>query len=152
MSTNAPKVSPLLWLLKFLQNNRVEITKFLTVGGANYVVDLSIFNLLRLVISPGTPVADKVISVGIATLFSWVVNRSWTFKGKATKKPLREVVLFALVNVAGMLPSLLCIWVSHYLLGFTSALADNISGNVIGLVLGTILRYACYKSFVFTGK
>ncbi len=37
----------------------------------------------------------------------------------------------------GMGIALLCLWVSHYLLGFTSALADNIATNVVGLALGT---------------
>ena len=44
---------------------------------------------------------------------------------------------------------LLCLWVSHYVLGFTSILADNISGNVIGLALGTAFRFTLYKLWVF---
>jgi len=39
--------------------------------------------------------------------------------------------------------------VSHYLLGFRSALADNISGNVVGVLLGNVFRYFMYRFFVF---
>jgi hypothetical protein len=39
--------------------------------------------------------------------------------------------------------------VSHYALGFTSVLADNISGNVIGLGLGTLFRFTFYRLWVF---
>ena len=42
-----------------------------------------------------------------------------------------------------------CLAVSHYVLGFTSALADNISANGVGLVLGTAFRYVCYRYLVF---
>jgi putative flippase GtrA len=48
-----------------------------------------------------------------------------------------------------MIISLSCLWVSHYLLGFESALADNISANVIGLVLGTVFRFWGYHNWVF---
>jgi putative flippase GtrA len=34
-------------------------------------------------------------------------------------------------------------------LGFQSALADNISANIIGLVLGTIFRFWGYHNWVF---
>jgi putative flippase GtrA len=45
--------------------------------------------------------------------------------------------------------SLLCLWTSHYLLGFTSLLADNIATNVIGLGLGTAFRFTFYRIWVF---
>ena len=34
-------------------------------------------------------------------------------------------------------------------LGFTSLLADNISANVVGLVLGTAFRFLMYRYWVF---
>jgi hypothetical protein len=48
-----------------------------------------------------------------------------------------------------MLIGLGCLFVSHYLLGFESRLADNISSNVIGLGLGTLFRFTLYKLWVF---
>jgi putative flippase GtrA len=39
--------------------------------------------------------------------------------------------------------------VSHYLLGFTSVLADNIATNVVGLILGMAFRFTLYKTWVF---
>ena len=64
---------------------------------------------------------------------------------------MQEFLGFAVVNVLGMLPAVICLGISHYLLGFTSLLADNISANVIGLVLGTILRFFLYEHTIFTG-
>jgi putative flippase GtrA len=42
-----------------------------------------------------------------------------------------------------------CLAISHYLLGLTSPLADNISANVVGLILGTAFRFWAYRTFVF---
>jgi putative flippase GtrA len=50
----------------------------------------------------------------------------------------------------GLLISLTCLWVSHYVLGFTSVLADNVAANVVGLAAGTAFRFWAYKRFVFT--
>jgi len=46
--------------------------------------------------------------------------------------------------------SLLCLAVSHYVLGFKSGLADNIAANVVGLAVGTTFRFWAYRQLVFT--
>ena len=43
-----------------------------------------------------------------------------------------------------------CLWVSHYGMGFTSVLADNISANVVGLGLGAVFRFSLYRYWVFS--
>jgi putative flippase GtrA len=45
---------------------------------------------------------------------------------------------------------LACLWFSHYVLGFTSVIADNISSNVIGLGLGSVFRFTLYRYWVFS--
>jgi putative flippase GtrA len=62
---------------------------------------------------------------------------------------LKEAVVFGLVNVGGLAIASLCLFVSHYVLGHTSQLADNIAANGVGLVLGTAFRYVAYRWFVF---
>ena len=61
----------------------------------------------------------------------------------------REYLLFFFLNGVAMLIAISCLWFSHYVLGFTSALADNISANVVGLVLGTLFRFWSYRKWVF---
>jgi len=41
------------------------------------------------------------------------------------------------------------VWFTHDVLGFTSLLADNISANVIGLGLGTAVRFVLYRYWVW---
>lgn len=132
----------------------VEFTQFLTVGLGSYVVDVGLFNLLAysgIVTLPGdAPMVAKTISVSVAIIFSWVMNRLWTFRNKSDKSKGRELVLFILVNIGGLLLALGSLGVSRFVLGFDSQLADNIAANVVGLVLGTAFRYVCYRYIVFT--
>ena len=131
-----------------------QLAKFGVVGGVAYVVDVGLFNLLSYVGSPplldGQPLLAKVASTGVATVVAWLGNRYWTFRHNRRPDRAREFVLYLVMCMIGLLIALSCLWVSHYVLGFTSPLADNISANVIGLVAGTTFRFWAYKRFVFT--
>ena len=138
---------------EFVTKMRRELGKFGVIGLAAYVIDLTIFNLLRFAGGEGPlydkPLTAKVFSVLAATTFAYFGNRHWTFKDRTRSSFRREYTLFFVFNAVGMIISLSCLWVSHYLLGFDSALADNISANIIGLVLGTIFRFWGYHNWVF---
>ena len=51
-------------------------------------------------------------------------------------------------GIAGMVIALACLGVSHYVMGLTSVLADNVA-NIVGLVLGTVFRFWLYKVWVY---
>lgn len=130
-----------------------ELARFGSVGALAYVVDLGLFNLLRF--GPGDllaakPLTAKVLSVTAATVVAWLGNRYWTFAHRRTSARGRELAAFAVVNVGGLVIGLACLGFSHYVLGLRSPLADNISANGVGLVLGTALRYVLYQRLVFT--
>ena len=133
----------------------IELIKFGTVGGIGFVVDLGLFNLLQhgpLAVLTGKPITAKIASVSIAMIVTWLGNRLWTFSKQRTATRVREFIGFVVVNVGGMAIAILCLWISNYVLGYKSALADNISANGVGLVLGTAFRYFAYKHLVFTGS
>jgi putative flippase GtrA len=56
------------------------------------------------------------------------------------------------VSLAGAGIALGCLWVSHYALGLTSVLDDNIATNVVGLALGTGFRFALYRWWVYSAR
>ena len=131
-----------------------QLTRFGLVGTIGLVIDVSVFNLLRVtVLSPEAlhegPVIAKVVSTSLAIVANWMGNRHWTFARERRGHLGREGAEFFLVSFGGMLIGLACLWVSHYLLGFDSLLADNISSNVVGLVLGTAFRFWGYRVWVF---
>jgi putative flippase GtrA len=133
-----------------------ELLKFGAVGAVAFVVDIGVFNLLRTGIVGGEhglaekPLTAKTISVLIATIVAWLGNRYWTFRRRRRASRRREFALFLTMNMGGLGISLACLGFSHYVLGLTSALADNIAGNVIGLGLGTLFRFWAYRQLVFT--
>jgi putative flippase GtrA len=133
-----------------------QFSRFGVVGLGGLVLDVAVFNLLRLtVLAPENihegPVIAKVISTSLAIVANWLGNRYWTFGAQRRPHVLREGLEFALISIGGMGIALGCLWVSHYVLGFTSPLADNIASNVIGLGLGTAFRFTFYRLWVFRG-
>jgi putative flippase GtrA len=126
-----------------------EVAKFGTVGAMAFVIDVGLFNILRATILSDSPLTAKGISVIAATTFAFLANRHWTYRDRARTGYRRETLLFFATNAAALLISWACLATSHYLLGLDSQLADNISGNVIGVGLGTLFRFWAYRTWVF---
>jgi putative flippase GtrA len=95
------------------------------------------------------PLWAKVLSVTAATTVSWIGSRYWTFRDGRSNSPVKEALGFFAVNAVGMLIALLCLWFSHHLLGLTSAFADNVSGNIVGVLLGNVFRYLMYRHVLY---
>lgn len=127
-----------------------ELAKFGVVGAVAFVVDIGVFNLLRHGAMEDRPLTAKIISTVLATTVAFAGNRQWTFRHRERSSVRREYVLFFGLNGVALAIALGCLGVSHYLLNFTSPLADNISANVIGMGLGTMFRFWSYRRFVFT--
>jgi len=131
---------------------RHEVAKFGVIGIIAFGLDIGLFNLFRSM-SDGPfhdrPLTAKIASVLISTTFAYFGNRYWTFRNRGRTSMPREYLLFFVLNGVGLLISLSCLWFSHYALGFTSLWADNISGNIIGVGLGTLFRFWSYRKWVF---
>ena len=132
-----------------------EAAKFGVVGAVAFVVDTGTFNLLRYV-GPGgvgllhdKPLTANVISVVVSVVVAWLGNRYWTFRHRRRASAGRELVLFAVMNAAGLLISLACLGFTVYVLGLRGPVASNVSAKGVGLVLGTLFRWWAYRRFVF---
>jgi putative flippase GtrA len=140
-------------MLERLRRLAREAAKFGAVGAIGFVVDVGVFNILRYAGDPGVledkPLTAKAISVAVATVVTYLGNRHWTWRHRVRSGARREMTLFFLLNGMGMGIALMCLAVSHYVLGLTSPLADNISANVVGLFLGMLFRFWSYRTFVF---
>jgi putative flippase GtrA len=118
------------------------------------IVDVGGFNALRFAGGEGPlydyPLSAKAVSGAAATITAWLGNRYWTFRHTRRSAAHHEFLLFALVATLGTGISMGCLWFSHYLLGLTSPLADNIAANGFGLALATLFRFWAYRRHVFS--
>lgn len=134
-----------------------EATKFAIVGLTGVGVQFVVFNVLRYAgpdwvgVLEAKPITAQVIAIGLATVVTYLGNRYWTYHHREKGNPARELPIFLLLNAIAIAIGAACLAISHYGLGLTSPLADNLSGNVIGLGLGTLFRFWSYRRFVFTG-
>ena len=135
----------------FVELASPEVATFLVVGGAGYVVDVTSFNMLRSesLLSTLDPSYARIVAVALAMVVTYLGNRLFTWRDRASGDRRREIGLFVIFNLIGLAPSVATLVISHDLLGLTSRVADNISANVVGLALGTLFRYWSYKTFVF---
>lgn len=127
-----------------------EVAKFGVVGGIGFFIDTGIF--LWLITGPmeDSAVKAKVVATGVATVFSWVANRYWTFRNRRQSNVLREVVLFLIMNGIGAGIQAGFVFIAKYFLGVTSAGGMVLFGNVIGLGFATIFRFISYRLWVFS--
>ncbi|SDY00444.1 Putative flippase GtrA (transmembrane translocase of bactoprenol-linked glucose) [Micromonospora pattaloongensis] len=133
-----------------------EVGKFGAVGGVSFIVDIALFNVFRLALGMEV-LAAKTLSTTVAATIAFVGNRFWTWRQRERSGLAREYGLYFFFNAVGLGIGLACVAVSHYGLGgiwpgaFRTALADNISANVVGVALGTLFRFWAYRRFVFVG-
>jgi len=134
-----------------------ELAKFLVVGGTCYLVDVGLFTLLSHTVLSNKVVTAKAISVIIATILSYILNREWSFSRRGGREPRHEAMLFFLVNGIALAVNLIPLALSQYVFGFntdnytslTVSITNFISANIIGTILGMAFRFWAYRKWVF---
>lgn len=128
-----------------------ELLRFAVTGVAAYATDVAVFNLL-LVVGDTGPTVAKVVSSVLAIGVAFTGSRYYTWRHRPRRNVGREYALFFVFSALAAFIQLVCLWVSHFGLGLTSALADNISGNVIGMGLATLFRFWSFRTYVFPAE
>jgi len=146
-------------LVEWLRQRAGVLARFGVVGVVGIVVNLGVFNALRLgPLGPNDSVGGdddrvvtaKVVATVVSILFAWVAHRGWTFKGQQRHRPAKELALFGAVNAVAIVVEAGLVALTHHGFGWTSLLADNVS-SLVGIGLGTIVRYIGFTALVFTG-
>jgi putative flippase GtrA len=126
-----------------------ELAKFGVVGAVAYAITVAVSNSLRFGPAKLGPLTSLGIAMIVAATFSYFANRHWTWRHKARTGLGREYSLFIGLSVIGFALTELPVGFSEYVLHLHSPLAYNISGNVIGTILGTIWRFWAFRRWVF---
>lgn len=126
--------------------------RFAIVGISNTVLDFTLINLLSL--AGLNLIIANTISTGIAMIYSFLMNKKWTFRN-AGQDYLRQVILFFVFTAIGIwvIQNGLIILAQHYLPRF--GLSDQVFNNLAKLgasVFSLTWNYLTYNHFVFTDK
>jgi putative flippase GtrA len=128
---------------------------FAVVGLGGMVIDLALFNMLRLgMLGPtfsfvSKPLTASVISAAFAIVFNWLGSRYWAFRDARREDAFIEFIEYVAVALLGLGIGLATLAFTHYTLGLNSLVADNISKNIIGLALGTATRFLLLRFWVW---
>lgn len=131
-----------------------QLVRFGLVGGIGFIVETAVFNALLFTVLaptvvPGGELWAKVIATLIAIVTNWIGNRLWTFRHDRRSDRGREGLEFFGVSLIGLVVGLVPIWMTGQLLGLTGPIALNLA-NIVGLGLGSIFRFVCYRWWVFS--
>ncbi|WP_243722594.1 GtrA family protein [Actinomadura sp. 7K507] len=124
-----------------------ELAKFGSVGAIAFVITIVIGNALHSGMGVG-PLTSNGVATLIATTFSYLANRYWTFRHRDRTGLGREYVLFFALNGVGLVITELFIGFTHYVLGLSGPLAYNAS-LIIGTGVASLFRFWSYKKWVF---
>lgn len=125
-----------------------ELVKFGAVGAVGFLVNVVVFNVCIHAFQLA-PIRSGVISQVVAIVTNYVGNRYWTYRDTDKSRVRRETVLFFFFSGIALVIENAVLALSHYGLGYTSPLADNIAKNVVGLGVGTLFRFWSYRTWVF---
>jgi putative flippase GtrA len=126
--------------------NHVEFlprpVRFLVVGGLGLITDLSVFSAL--IIHGANPLAARVLSLAVATLLTWRLNRALTFDYSG-RRPADEAARYATVAVTAQAVSYS---VFAVLVVGVSSLIPQIA-VLIGAAAGALVSYSGQALFAF---
>ncbi len=132
-----------------------QFTKFLLVGGLNFLIDLGVLNLLVAAtnVTEGYQVSIfKAVAFLVAVISSFLWNKFWTFRSLSTERAAMQFAEFLVITVIGFF-----INVGAF------SLLNNVAGPQSGIdpktwvsisagsaaILGLVWNFLGYKLLVF---
>ncbi|MER7763638.1 GtrA family protein [Streptomyces sp. NPDC097619] len=124
-----------------------EIAKFGAVGGLGLLVNLGVFNLIRNTTDLQV-VRASVIATVVAIVFNYVGFRYFTYRDRDKSGRTRELTLFLLFSVAGLVVENGLLYAATYGMGWDTPLQSNIF-KFLGIGVATAFRFWSYRTWVF---
>jgi putative flippase GtrA len=124
-----------------------EVAKFGAVGGVGLLVNLLVFNLVRHVTDLQV-VRASVIATVVAIAFNYVGFRYFTYRDRDKSGRTRELTLFLLFSVVGLVIENGVLYAATYGFGWDTPLQSNIF-KFLGIGVATLFRFWSYRTWVF---
>ncbi|MFE3830000.1 GtrA family protein [Streptomyces sp. NPDC059092] len=124
-----------------------EAAKFGAVGGMGLLVNLLVFNLVRH--TTELPVVRaSVLATVVAIAFNYVGFRYFTYRDRDKSRRTRELTLFLLFSVVGLVIENGVLYAATYGFGWDSPLQSNVF-KFLGTAIATLFRFWSYRTWVF---
>ncbi|MGW0469462.1 GtrA family protein [Streptomyces sp. NPDC003027] len=124
-----------------------EFAKFGAVGGVGLLVDLGVFNLVRH-LTDLPVVRASIIATVVAIAFNYVGFRYFTYRDRDKSSRTRELTLFFLFSVVGLVIQNGILYAATYGFGWDSPLQSNFF-KFFGIGVATLFRFWSYRTWVF---
>jgi putative flippase GtrA len=134
-----------------------EAAKFSAVNVVATVIAVLLFNVFVHGITGlsrpgplnGWPVTAWFLANCVGMGVSFYGSRRYAFKHRRPSGPGGGALVYVVVNLASFAIPMACLWITRNTLEWDSALADNVSANVVGAALGMLFRFWAFRRFVF---
>ncbi|MFI6288877.1 GtrA family protein [Streptomyces sp. NPDC051018] len=124
-----------------------EFAKFGAVGGAGVFVNLAVFNLVRA--TTEVPVVRaSLVANAVAIVFNYLGYRYFTYRDRDKSGRTRELTLFLLFSMVGLVIENGILYAATYGFGWDSTLQSNFF-KFLGIGVATLFRFWSYRTWVF---
>jgi putative flippase GtrA len=132
-----------------------EVGRYLAVGLLATIVALVLFNLL--VHGYGAfdaPMNDQpelayLVANAVGMAISFRGTKAWAFRDREARHADGGVMAFVVINLVTLAIPMLCLTISRNVLGLDDPISDNVSANVVGLLLANAARFVLFRYYVF---
>ena len=136
-----------------------EVARFGAVNTAATAVAVILFNGLVHGVTAwfngpmnSQPIPAYLVANSVGMFVSYYGSRYYAFRHREAAGPGGGLLNYVIINLASFAIPIACLWISRNVLNNDTIYADNVSGNVIGAVLGNAFRFWAFRRFVFTGR
>ncbi len=124
-----------------------EIAKFGAVGGAGLLVNIGVFNLVRHSTELQT-VRASILATIVSIAFNYLGFRYFTYRDRDRADRAKELSLFLLFSLVGLVIENGVLYLATYGLGWRSQLESNVF-KFVGIGIATLFRFWSYRTWVF---
>ncbi|RSS79776.1 GtrA family protein [Streptomyces sp. WAC06614] len=124
-----------------------EVAKFGAVGGLGVLVNLGVFNLIRNTTDLQVGRAN-VIAISVAIICNYIGFRYFTYRDRDKSGRKRELTLFIVFSLIGMVIETGILYTATYGFGWDSPLQSNVF-KLFGIGVATLFRFWSYRTWVF---
>lgn len=139
-------------LIKYVQNNRLRVLKFLLSGSSAAIINLGLLHILIAYLQFNTRFLENVanaLSMEVSIIYNFILSRYWTWSDAKKERSFRLIKQCLLFHVAVglsigirlILFPILQFFGVHYIINAT-----------VGIGTGAVVNYILYDRVVFKRK